>query len=190
LTKRWATPYRTGRADTPAACPVGDGERINLFRTHAIGERVGKAGPDFFRSLAKRCCMRDFRDAKAMARSLRDALNARAVETTHSESLELISKAFGYENWNVLAAQIEAANAPSTDRRSPPPIEKQRDPASSTILFCSFCGKSQHEVRKLIKGPSALICDEGPLRPSSEWNFLQLETSAAGSCSDTYPTNA
>lgn len=65
--------------------------------------------------------MRDFRDAKAMARSPRDALNARAVETTHSESLELISKAFGYENWNVLAAQIEAANAPSTDRRSPPP---------------------------------------------------------------------
>ena len=42
--------------------------------------------------------MRDFRDAKAMARSLRAALKARAVETTHSESLELISKAFGYRN--------------------------------------------------------------------------------------------
>jgi len=31
--------------------------------------------------------MRDFRDAKAMARSLRDALSAKAVQTTHSESL-------------------------------------------------------------------------------------------------------
>ncbi|MGN6789058.1 MAG: ATP-dependent Clp protease ATP-binding subunit ClpX [Rhodanobacteraceae bacterium] len=28
------------------------------------------------------------------------------------------------------------------------------------ILYCSFCGKSQHEVRKLIAGPSVFICDE------------------------------
>ncbi|MBD1390312.1 ATP-dependent protease ATP-binding subunit ClpX [Neiella sp. HB171785] len=28
------------------------------------------------------------------------------------------------------------------------------------LLFCSFCGKSQHEVRKLIAGPSVFICDE------------------------------
>ena len=97
--------------------------------------------------------MRDFRDAKVMARSLRAALKARAVETTHSESLELISKAFGYENWNVLSAQIEAANMPSTDQRPLPPVEAQRDPSPPTILYCSFCGKSQHEVRKLIKGP-------------------------------------
>ena len=26
--------------------------------------------------------------------------------------------------------------------------------------YCSFCGKSQHEVRKLIAGPSVFICDE------------------------------
>ena len=31
---------------------------------------------------------------------------------------------------------------------------------SSKILYCSFCGKSQHEVRKLIAGPSVFICDE------------------------------
>ena len=30
----------------------------------------------------------------------------------------------------------------------------------SKILYCSFCGKSQHEVRKLIAGPSVFICDE------------------------------
>ncbi len=28
------------------------------------------------------------------------------------------------------------------------------------ILYCSFCGKSQHEVRKLIAGPSVYVCDE------------------------------
>ena len=27
-------------------------------------------------------------------------------------------------------------------------------------LYCSFCGKSQHEVKKLIAGPSVFICDE------------------------------
>jgi len=31
---------------------------------------------------------------------------------------------------------------------------------SGKILYCSFCGKSQHEVRKLIAGPSVFICDE------------------------------
>jgi ATP-dependent Clp protease ATP-binding subunit ClpX len=30
----------------------------------------------------------------------------------------------------------------------------------SKLLFCSFCGKSQHEVRKLIAGPSVYVCDE------------------------------
>jgi ATP-dependent Clp protease ATP-binding subunit ClpX len=32
--------------------------------------------------------------------------------------------------------------------------------ADGKILYCSFCGKSQHEVRKLIAGPSVYICDE------------------------------
>ena len=31
---------------------------------------------------------------------------------------------------------------------------------SKSTLFCSFCGKSQHEVRKLIAGPTVFICDE------------------------------
>ena len=31
---------------------------------------------------------------------------------------------------------------------------------SAKLLYCSFCGKSQHEVRKLIAGPSVFICDE------------------------------
>ncbi len=35
-----------------------------------------------------------------------------------------------------------------------------KDQESSKLLYCSFCGKSQHEVRKLIAGPSVFICDE------------------------------
>src|ERR1700738_1852990 len=31
---------------------------------------------------------------------------------------------------------------------------------SEKLLYCSFCGKSQHEVKKLIAGPSVYICDE------------------------------
>src|SRR5215470_8135995 len=41
----------------------------------------------------------------------------------------------------------------SDDRQS-------RSGDSNKILYCSFCGKSQHEVRKLIAGPSVFICDE------------------------------
>ncbi|MEY3016574.1 MAG: ATP-dependent Clp protease ATP-binding subunit ClpX, partial [Pseudomonadota bacterium] len=32
--------------------------------------------------------------------------------------------------------------------------------AGEKLLYCSFCGKSQHEVKKLIAGPSVFICDE------------------------------
>ena len=31
---------------------------------------------------------------------------------------------------------------------------------SKNTLFCSFCGKSQHEVHKLIAGPTVFVCDE------------------------------
>jgi len=34
------------------------------------------------------------------------------------------------------------------------------DDDNDKLLYCSFCGKSQHEVRKLIAGPSVFICDE------------------------------
>ncbi|MFS1537550.1 MAG: ATP-dependent protease ATP-binding subunit ClpX [Candidatus Phlomobacter fragariae] len=36
----------------------------------------------------------------------------------------------------------------------------KRKEISGKLLYCSFCGKSQHEVRKLIAGPSVYICDE------------------------------
>lgn len=33
-------------------------------------------------------------------------------------------------------------------------------PKDDKLLYCSFCGKSQHEVLKLIAGPSVFICEQ------------------------------
>jgi ClpX C4-type zinc finger/Glyoxalase superfamily protein len=98
--------------------------------------------------------MRDFRDAKVMAHSLRDALKVKAMEITHSESLELIAKTFGYENWNILSARIDAAQP-----RSGSTVGDQ-GPTPQAVLYCSFCGKTQHEVKALVAGPHVFICDE------------------------------
>ncbi len=38
--------------------------------------------------------------------------------------------------------------------------DQENKSTDGKILYCSFCGKSQHEVRKLIAGPSVYICDE------------------------------
>jgi ATP-dependent Clp protease ATP-binding subunit ClpX len=38
--------------------------------------------------------------------------------------------------------------------------DREHKTTDGKILYCSFCGKSQHEVRKLIAGPSVYICDE------------------------------
>lgn len=38
--------------------------------------------------------------------------------------------------------------------------DRSRKGDDGKLLYCSFCGKSQHEVRKLIAGPSVFICDE------------------------------
>ncbi len=39
-------------------------------------------------------------------------------------------------------------------------MPEKKGPADDKVLHCSFCNKSQHEVRKLIAGPSVFICDE------------------------------
>ncbi|MBV1875973.1 MAG: ATP-dependent Clp protease ATP-binding subunit ClpX [Cycloclasticus sp.] len=38
--------------------------------------------------------------------------------------------------------------------------EKDNSESDGKLLICSFCGKNQHEVRKLIAGPSVFVCDE------------------------------
>jgi len=53
--------------------------------------------------------MRDFRDAKAMARTLRQALAGKGQTISNSEALELVARMLGERDWNTLAAAIAAA---------------------------------------------------------------------------------
>lgn len=62
--------------------------------------------------------MRDHRDAKAMAKTLRETLALRGVEIPHGAALEIVARQFGLPSWNVLAARIETAPGPA----APAPI--------------------------------------------------------------------
>lgn len=50
--------------------------------------------------------MRDYRDSKAMAKAMREALAGRGVTITHSAALEIVARQFGLANWNVMSARI------------------------------------------------------------------------------------
>ena len=56
--------------------------------------------------------MRDFRDAKAMAHTLRESLAARDLTISHSESLELVSRMLGVADWNTLSATLPGRRGP------------------------------------------------------------------------------
>jgi ATP-dependent Lon protease len=90
--------------------------------------------------------MRDFRDAKAMAQTLRCSLSTKALTISHSESLELVSKMFGAADWNTLSALIQAgrrspatAAAPQTESARTFPAMPIRDlvpfPSATFPLF-------------------------------------------------------
>ena len=57
--------------------------------------------------------MRDFRDSKAMAQTLRESLTTKSIHISHSESLELVSKMLGLTDWNTLSALLQV------ERRDP-----------------------------------------------------------------------
>ena len=56
--------------------------------------------------------MHTYLDAKTMAKALRQGLAERNIAFTHSDCLELVSRQFGFANWNMLAARIDAAKTP------------------------------------------------------------------------------
>jgi hypothetical protein len=120
-------------------------------------------------------------------------LKGRAVEITHAEALELIAKSFGYENWNILSAKIEAAEPPASGERSLS-VAARNEPAPPKILYCSFCGRSQHHVRKLIAGPPpSFICDDcvnictNVVEPDHDTELFQLMKGKEESGGEAYP---
>ena len=56
--------------------------------------------------------MRDYRDAKVMAQTARTFLADHGLRITHSQSVELIAKAFGAADWNTLSAASVAKALP------------------------------------------------------------------------------
>ncbi|RCW81238.1 LON peptidase substrate-binding domain-containing protein [Phyllobacterium bourgognense] len=83
--------------------------------------------------------MRNFRDAKAMAKTLREALHAKSVIFTNSESQELVARILGFRDWNVLAATIQAtqptAKSVSAETSIPAGAEIPLIPMRDLILF-------------------------------------------------------
>jgi hypothetical protein len=75
--------------------------------------------------------MRDFRDAKAMARTLRTALAAKGLKISNSDSLELIAQAFGVRDWNTLSAMLHAEPADPPKAAAPPPLYAAARPVRS-----------------------------------------------------------
>ena len=121
--------------------------------------------------------MRTYKDAKAMAKSLRDSLAARNVLLSHSECLEIVARELGFADWNTLSAKLDAESrhfarpedAASAIRPAIPGSTCQMSRiAAHEQIFCSFCGKSKHDVRSLIEGgcrnpalsQCVFICDE------------------------------
>jgi len=77
--------------------------------------------------------MRDYRDAKAMAQTLRQTLKERSVSLTHSESLELIARLLGLPDWNTLSARINASPKPAS--AATPTVRRPVLPLRDLVLF-------------------------------------------------------
>jgi len=87
--------------------------------------------------------MRDFRDAKAMAKAMRETLAARNIEISHSEALEIVARQFGVETWNILSAKIEAKPVESGIAfEQAVPIVRIFDVAKAHEFYLGFLGFS------------------------------------------------
>ena len=105
------------------------------------------------------------KDAKTMAKSLRDALGFRNVPLTHSECLEIVARQFGVNDWNTLVAKLRSEESEEDPPQTTDPALQTKVPADTAISIaepatkivapwttCSFCGKSTPEVRILLGG--------------------------------------
>jgi hypothetical protein len=78
--------------------------------------------------------MRDYRDAKAMAHTLREALNAKSISLTHSECLELVAKTLGFHDWHVLSAKIQSeGKLPAAEPDRATQTQDKLDPSGKPV---------------------------------------------------------
>jgi hypothetical protein len=83
--------------------------------------------------------MRTYRDAKLMAQALRSALEQQHIAISHSQALEVVAAQFECPDWNVLAAKIRAAGAPSTFKQASP-ILRIFDEDKAKEFYLDFLG--------------------------------------------------
>ena len=111
--------------------------------------------------------MRDFRDAKTMAQTLRESLTTKAINISHGESLELVSKILGVADWNTLSALLQAER-----RDIATPVAKRQTLAASypavplrdlvpfpTATYPLFVGreKTVHALNQAFEGQREVV---------------------------------
>jgi hypothetical protein len=97
------------------------------------------------------------KNAKTMAKSLRDSLVDRNVSLSHSACLEIVARQFGFADWNTLCAKLPAEGELETPRgevETYPQMDGTSQTTRTAVPWstCSFCGKSRHQVRALVGG--------------------------------------
>jgi hypothetical protein len=110
--------------------------------------------------------MRDFRDAKAMAQTLREVLNAKSVSITHTESLELVAKILGFQDWNVLAARIKSDLSSRVGQDHANKAERQEIQVDTAILdrYVGFYRLSDRAVMTIHHDGGTISRDGGQLK--------------------------
>ncbi|MBZ9675135.1 glyoxalase superfamily protein [Mesorhizobium sp. ES1-1] len=83
-----------------------------------------------------------YRDAKTMAKAMREALAARDLTISHSEALEIVARQFGLASWNILSAKNEAplAATESIVFERIAPIVRIFDVAKAHEFYLGFLG--------------------------------------------------
>src|SRR5215831_19544609 len=103
--------------------------------------------------------MRDYRDAKVMAQTIRATLAAKGVKVTISESLELIAKAFGAADWNTLSAATKAAEPPKERAGEAPPVDKQAL-GKPTLRSASTAAAARQREYTTLEHPLLALIDD------------------------------
>ena len=78
-------------------------------------------------------------DAKAMARRLRAAMEARGLAASHSDTLELVAAQLGHRDWNTASARLERAPEPPYFDHSIP-VMRSLDERKCRAFYCDFLG--------------------------------------------------
>jgi hypothetical protein len=124
--------------------------------------------------------MRDFRDAKVMARALRDALKAKAIEPPHSEALELIAKAFAMRTGTFCPPRSKPPNRLQKMSACLQPghrmIRCRQRPSTARFAAraSTRCVRSSPRRRRCSSATSALSCASTLIEPELAEDNLEL----------------